>query len=242
MSSLCISFNAFAIEICGELKQGELLIVKDGHKTSLLALKRDEKSPYHLGKVRFDVEKTAWEVQSIKGVAQNKVTPSRHDEAEIARERKDVGRALNVKNNKRHDWQKGFILPVDGVTSGQFGNQRVFNGVKKNPHTGEDIAAPEGAEVKASADGVVLLAGGNYFYSGNMVILDHGDGLQTIYAHLKQAKVKAGDEVKQGDVIGFVGHTGRATGPHLHWGASVNNVRFRPRSLLDITQKQCRSF
>jgi len=242
MSSFLFAFEAFAIEICGELKQGELLVVKDGNQTSLLALGRDEQSPYHLGKITFDVKKTDWDIQSIKGVAQNKVTPSKKDDAEIKRERKDVGLALSTKNGKRHDWQKGFILPVKGTTSGQFGNQRIFNGVPKSPHTGEDIAAAEGTKVKAAADGKVLLAGGNYFYSGNMVIVDHGDGLQTIYAHLKEAKVKKGDEVKQGDVIGLVGHTGRATGAHLHWGASANNVRFRPRSLLDINQKQCRSF
>ena len=242
MSSLFFVFNANALEVCGDLKQGELLVIKDGQKTSLVALRRDEKSPYRFGKIKFDVAETSWDVQSIKGVAQSKVTPAKTDEAEILRERKDLGKVLNVKNEKRHDWQKGFIVPVDGVISGNFGNQRIFNGIPKSPHTGTDIAASEGTEVKAAADGKVLLAGGNYFYSGNMVVLDHGDGLQTIYAHLKEAKVKVGDEVKQGDVIGLVGKTGRATGPHLHWGASAHNVRFRPHSLLDINTKECRSF
>ena len=242
MSSLFLALNAQALEVCGDLKQGEVLLIKDGEKTSLLALRRDEKSPYQFGKIKFDVEKTKWDVQSIKGVAQSKVTPSKKDEAEIARERADVGKALTFKDGTRHDWQKGFILPVEGVISGHFGNQRIFNGVPKNPHTGTDIAAPEGTEVRASSGGKVTLAGGNYFYSGNMVILDHGDGLQTIYAHLKEAKVKAGDEVKQGDVIGTVGKTGRATGPHLHWGASLGNIRFRPHSLLDLNNKKCRSF
>lgn len=242
MSSLFFALNANALEVCGELKQGELLVIKDGPKTSLLALKRDEKSPYKLENVRLEIEKTNWDIQSIKGVAQNKVTPSKKDDAEILRERKDVGRALNVKEEERHDWEKGFIVPVDGIVSGNFGNQRIFNGVPKNPHTGTDIAAPEGTEVRAAADGKVLLSGGNYFYSGNMVILDHGDGLRTIYAHLKEAKVNVGDEVKQGEVIGLVGKTGRATGPHLHWGATLKNVRFRPHSLLDINTKKCRSF
>ncbi|MBR6409383.1 MAG: M23 family metallopeptidase [Alphaproteobacteria bacterium] len=242
MSSLIFVFKAQAFEVCGDVKQGEVLLIKDGEKTSLLALKRDEKSPYEIKGVAFDVEKASWDIQSIKGVAQNKVTPSKKDDAEILREQKDVRKALSSKDTGRHDWKKGFILPLEGVISGHFGNQRIFNGVPKNPHSGTDIAAPQGTEVKASADGKVLLSGGNYFYSGNMVILDHGDGLQTIYAHLKEAKVKAGDFVKQGDVIGLVGKTGRATGPHLHWGASVNNIRFRPHSLLDINNKKCRSF
>ena len=136
-------------------------------------------------------------------------------------------------------WQKGFILPVEGRISGNFGNQRIFNGIPKSPHSGTDIAAPAGTEVKAAGDGIVVLNGKDYFYTGNMVIIDHGQGLQTIYAHLQESKVKLGDKVKQGDVIGLVGSTGRATGPHLHWGASLNNVRFRPHSLLDIKDKKC---
>ena len=241
MSSLIVC-QAHALEICGDLKQGELILVRDGEKTTLLALGRDATSPYKLKGISFDVEKTKWDVQSIKGVAQNKVTPSQKDEAEIAREQKDVGATLKAKLNDKHDWEDGFVLPLDGQISGHFGNQRIFNGVPKNPHTGTDIAAAEGTEVKASAGGVVTLAGGNYFYSGNMVIIDHGDGLKTIYAHLKDTRVQKGDRVQQGDVIGLVGKTGRATGPHLHWGANLNGVRFRPHSLLDINTKQCRSF
>ena len=241
MSSFLI-FEAAATELCGDLKQGELIVVRDGEKVTLFALGRDAPSTYEFMGTRFNVEKTTWDVQSIKGVAQNKVTPSKKDEAEILREQKDVRTALNAGKNKNADWQEGFMLPVEGRISGNFGNQRIFNGVPKNPHTGTDIAADEGVAVKAAGDGVVTLAGGNYFYSGNMVILDHGDGLKTIYAHLKEAKVQKGDKVKKGEVIGLVGKTGRATGPHLHWGASLNGVRFRPHSLLDISTKQCRSF
>ena len=242
MSSFCFVFGANALELCGDLKQGELIVVHDGDQTTLFALGRDEASPYQFKNVRFDVQKTKWDVQSIKGVAQNKVTPSKIDEAEILREQKDVGSAIKTNLNKEHDWKEGFMLPVEGPISGNFGNQRIFNGVPKNPHTGTDIAAPEGSEVKASASGVVTLAGGNYFYSGNVIVIDHGDGLKTIYAHLKEAKVKKGDKVQKGDVIGLVGKTGRATGPHLHWGANLSGVRFRPHLLLDINAKQCRSF
>ena len=111
-----------------------------------------------------------------------------------------------------------------------------MNGVKRNPHAGMDIAAPEGTMVKASSDGIVTLAEPNLFYSGNVVILDHGFGLHTIYAHLSQIDVKVGQQVSQGETIGLVGKTGRATGPHLHWGASLNGVKFNPRSLLNINK------
>ena len=243
MSSLFLfSSNALAIELCGNFAQGELIVAKDGAKTSLFALKRDEAEKYRYQNIVFDVAKTKWDLQSIKGVAQNKVTPSSTDQAEIKREQKDVSLALHTNDKSRQDWKKGFILPLDGTISGHFGNQRIFNGVPKSPHSGTDIAALAGTPVKASGDGKVLLSGGNYFYSGNMVIIDHGQGLQTIYAHLQKTSVKKGDEVKQGDIIGYVGQTGRATGPHLHWGASVHNIRFRPHSLLDINTKSCRSY
>ena len=127
-------------------------------------------------------------------------------------------------------------MPIEGRVSGNFGGQRIMNGVKKNPHAGMDIAAKAGSEVKAPAAGTVALAQPDLFYSGNVVIVDHGYGLHTIYAHLQKMNVKRGDTVKQGDIIGLVGQTGRATGPHLHWGASANGVKFNPPSLLNINK------
>lgn len=99
-------------------------------------------------------------------------------------------------------------MPVKGRISGHFGGQRIMNGRKMNPHQGTDIAAPEGTPVKAASNGIVRLSGGNYFYSGNTVVIDHGHQLFTIYAHLKKVSVKAGDYVRQGQVIGEVGKTG----------------------------------
>jgi murein DD-endopeptidase MepM/ murein hydrolase activator NlpD len=262
--------NAAALEICGDLRQGELILIKDanakriavennlGKKNyqptadgiTLVALHRDIPKIIEFDSVpgtdyvthyKIQVVPTEWDIQRINGVAQSKVTPTASaDLKEIERERKDVGRSVThyVAGDA---WRKGFIVPVEGKISGHFGNQRIFNGTPKNPHTGTDIAAPEGTPVKASGDGKVILSGKDYFYTGNMVVIDHGYGLQTIYAHLQKAKVKEGDAVKQGDVIGYVGKTGRATGAHLHWGASLNNVRFRPHSLLDINEKSCRT-
>ena len=113
-----------------------------------------------------------------------------------------------------------------------------MNNIPKNPHQGMDIAAKEGTPVKATADGEIALAYPDLFYSGNVIVIDHGFGLQTIYAHLKDMNVKRGDKVLQGDIIGAVGKTGRVTGPHLHWGASLRNVRFNPQSLLDMEENQ----
>lgn len=265
--SVCAAFNVNAadIEVCGELKQGELAILKnipaevetfsigeriypiteDGY--AILAFHRDEKNNLKLSanladgskqEYSLNIDPAKWDIQRINGVQQQKVTPDSSHDDEILREQKEVRQALQ--NMKQGDfWRQGFIIPVEGRISGNFGNQRIFNGTPKNPHTGTDIAAPEGTPVKAAADGTIILNGHNYFYSGNTVIIDHGQGLQTIYAHLKKSNVQQGDIVKQGDVIGFVGKTGRATGPHLHWGASLNNVRFRPHSLLDINNKTC---
>ncbi|MBP5615417.1 MAG: M23 family metallopeptidase [Alphaproteobacteria bacterium] len=242
MINFLISVKAFAFEVCGDIKQGELLIIHDKTHTYLTAVGRDQTKPLDINGVKFDIQKTKWDIQSVRGVEQKKVTPSKEHEAAILREQKDVKKALNQKANKNSDWQKGFIEPVQGRISGHFGYQRIFNGIKKNPHSGTDIAAPLGTPVKAAADGVIVLAGYDYFYTGNIVIIDHGDGLKTIYAHLQSINVKQGENVKQGHIIGTLGKTGRATGPHLHWGAVLSGTRFRPQSLLDFAQKTCRSY
>ena len=252
--------NVKAFELCGEIKQGEFVIgkAKDATKISLndedillskdgyflLAFGRDEKNTQKLTvttdediNYSFDVGTTKWDVQNIKGVPPRKVEPSDSDLAAIELERKVVRASLKgVKDNTA--WLSGFIMPIEGRISGKFGGQRIMNKVPKNPHQGMDIAAKEGTPIKASADGEVVLAYPDLFYSGNVVVIDHGFGLQTIYAHMKDMKVKVGQKVSQGDIIGTVGMTGRATGPHLHWGASLRNVRFNPQSLVDMEKNQ----
>ena len=241
MISFLMVFDAFAFEICGDLKQGELLLIKSKDKTYLKAIERDAQS-INVEGITFDIKKTKWDIQSIKGVAGHKVIPSKKHEKEIAHEQNDVKNALKQNDNLLDDWKNGFIMPVEGRISGHFGYQRIFNGIKKNPHSGTDIAAPFNTPVQAAGNGVVVLAGFDYFYTGNMVILDHGGDLKTIYAHLNDIYVRQGERVKKGDVIASVGKSGRATGPHLHWGAVLNGVRFRPHALLDIHDKKCRSY
>jgi murein DD-endopeptidase MepM/ murein hydrolase activator NlpD len=125
-----------------------------------------------------------------------------------------------------------FERPVPGDPTGVFGARRVFNGEKRKPHPGIDLHAPEGTPVACSGPGIVALARDLYF-SGNTIIVDHGGGLFTIYAHLSRIDVTEGQEIGGGDPLGLSGATGRVTGPHLHWGAKVGSAIFDPTSLLD---------
>lgn len=256
------------LEFCGQRVQGGLItsqrdniykVYQNGKEVAvsetgdfLLAFDRDaplqqkiiisENIPekdYPEDNYSFTLIPTQWDIQKVNGVAQNKVTPTTDDSDEILRENQSVRIALTENNTPTSFWKKGFIEPLkDYRVSGKFGGQRIINEIPKSPHRGIDMAAPEGTEIKAAADGIVKLSGGNFFYSGNMVIIDHGQSLHTIYAHMKDVKVKEGDKVKQGDIIGTVGKTGRATGPHLHWGASLNGTRFNPQHLLELGKNE----
>jgi murein DD-endopeptidase MepM/ murein hydrolase activator NlpD len=123
-------------------------------------------------------------------------------------------------------------LPVQGSVSGNFGLRRVFNGAARQPHGGMDIVAPRGTPVAAPAAGAVVLVG-DYFFNGNTVFIDHGQRLLTMYCHLDQVRVQAGEGVAAGDIIGTVGQTGRASGPHLHWSVYLNGVAVNPALLVE---------
>lgn len=158
------------------------------------------------------------------------VEPPKAAQARIAREQKELAAvyARRTPLPPPADWRR----PVGGEPTGVFGARRVFNGQKRKPHPGLDLRAKEGTPVASSGAGVVALAKDLYF-SGGTVIVDHGGGLFTIYAHLSRIDVKAGDGIGAGDVVGLSGATGRVTGPHLHWGGKVGDRIFDPTSLLD---------
>ncbi len=127
-------------------------------------------------------------------------------------------------------WDSAFLEPVKGTITGRFGSRRVINGQQKRPHSGEDIAAPQGTPVYAINTGTVA-ATMDHFFSGKGVVIDHGVGLFSMYFHLSEISVQPGQALKKGDILGKVGSTGRATGPHLHWGIRVNGARVNPYAL-----------
>ena len=177
------------------------------------------------------IAKRKWEVERVNGVPQELVTPDPELEARIAAEQKFLDRA-RAKFEARPLFESGFIRPVEGRKSGSFGSQRVLNGTPRAPHAGWDIAAPIGTQVHASADGVISLAKEMLVMTGDTVMINHGLGLQTMYIHMSKIFVTDGQAVKQGEVIGEVGMTGRATGPHLHFAASWFNARLDPETLV----------
>jgi murein DD-endopeptidase MepM/ murein hydrolase activator NlpD len=180
-------------------------------------------------KLPFTVKPKTYSVQQLK-VAPNMVNLSAEDEARVATESKKVREALESRSPVAPSTLR-LEQPVPGRRSSSFGLRRVFNGESRNPHSGMDIAAATGTPIKAPLAGRVVDVG-TYFYNGNNVIVDHGQGLLTMYCHLSKIRVEVGQELKRGEVLGDVGATGRVTGPHLHWGVSLNGSMVDPALFL----------
>jgi murein DD-endopeptidase MepM/ murein hydrolase activator NlpD len=160
------------------------------------------------------------------------------DEKSVARwkaEQQLVQQAL-AENSRMKLWHSNFVEPVNGKRTGIFGSVRIMNGQARNPHNGEDIGAPLGTDVVATNDGVVRITV-DHIFSGRGIYVDHGLGFYSMYFHLSEILVKDGDLVTAGQIIGKVGATGRATGPHLHWGVKLNGARVNPYTLLDLPFK-----
>ena len=175
----------------------------------------------------FEIEDKAYPTQNITITDKRKVNPNKYDMDRINAERAEINAALRYRT-EQDDVALNFAWPIEGRVSGLFGRRRVFNGEPRNPHSGMDIAAPTGTEIHAPADGVIADTG-DYFFNGNTVFIEHGQGLVTMFCHMDQVDVEKGQTIKQGDIIGTVGMTGRVTGPHLHLGVSLNDARVEPR-------------
>ncbi len=182
-------------------------------------------------KVRIlEVEQRRYKIEHIDGLPPRKVTPSPAALERIKAERKLITKARRRFSEGSFSGT-GFSWPLQGRISGIYGSQRVLNGKPRAPHLGVDIAAPKGTPIRAPAAATVALAYDEMFFSGKLIILDHGLGLSTVYAHMSHLAVKAGDRVKRGAVIGAVGATGRVTGPHLHWGVHLFGLGLDPALL-----------
>jgi murein DD-endopeptidase MepM/ murein hydrolase activator NlpD len=178
----------------------------------------------------FDVKSKQYPVQHVTIKDQRKVTPPAEDLQRIEREQVII-------NDVKHLWREepqpdlALRLPADGPLSSRFGLRRYFNGEPRAPHSGLDVSVPLGAPVVSAARGVVANTG-EYFFNGNTVFVDHGQGLITMYCHLSRIDVKPGDKVASGQPVGLVGKTGRASGPHLHWTVMLNGASVDPELFL----------
>lgn len=182
------------------------------------------------GAVTFTVQPKEYAAQYLTLTDKRMVDPTASDLKRIEREQKILQRAFQTWSETPTPPLR-FDLPARGQLSSPFGLRRFFNNQPRQPHSGLDIAAPVGAPISAPAAGTVIETG-NYFFNGNTVFLDHGQGLITMYNHLSRISVTKGKRVARGEKIGEIGMTGRVTGPHLHWTVSLNNARVDPALFL----------
>lgn len=181
-------------------------------------------------KLFFDVNDFTYESQYITVTNKNHVNPSQQELDRIAEESRIMSKAFQSWSEQTPGSLQ-MRAPVDGPFSSPFGLKRFFNNEPRNPHSGLDIAAAKGTPISNPLAGQVLSTG-NYFFNGNTVLIDHGQGLVAMYCHLNEIKVSEGQMLQQGALIGTVGSTGRATGPHLHWSINLNNTRIDPKLFL----------
>jgi len=207
---------------------------RDAKPAATLRIKR----PGHAESTeRIQVDKRDWEIQRINGLPPSKVNPPPEVAARIDREYREI-QAAHSQDLDRADFMEPLQWPVKGTVSGVFGSQRILNGTPKQPHYGVDVAVPVGTQVHAPAGGIVTLAERDLYFTGGTLIIDHGHGLSSILVHLSKIEVKVGDEVKQGQVVAESGMTGRATGPHLHWGVYWFDTHIDPQSAMAVTAER----
>jgi len=249
------SYNANALDFYGSFTQGGMIkgqtnpksklfingknikISKEGYfvfgipRDASQKLKVKIQSTNKTQEFEKNVIKRKFKIQKIDGLPKRKVTPNAEDMVRIRSEGKLISFAKK-KNSNLTDFFSEFKRPIEGITTGVYGSQRILNGKPRRPHFGIDIAAQKGTVIKNSNTGEVLLAEKNLFFTGGTIIIDHGHGVITIYSHLDEIFVKKGEFVKRGEKIGTVGSTGRSTGPHLDFRIYCNNVPVDPDLIL----------
>ena len=210
-------------------KDGDFIlpIGRDEKLENLMVIESLNKKETH----KIKISKRQYRIQKIDGLPKNKVTPNEEEMKRIKEESKKIKKSKNLFLNKTL-YKSGFIWPVKGIITGEYGNQRILNGKPRRPHYGLDIAASSGTKIVSPSDAEVILTMEDSFFNGKMIILNHGLGLNSIYSHLKKIYVKEGEKIKKGDLIAEVGNTGRSTGPHLDWRVNVYNTAIDPELLL----------
>ena len=252
-----LNFKVLAVEFDGKFIQGHFIIGKTDPGTKVkidkkqvkvskdgyfaFGLNRDRKYDVVITiekdgvkeKITKRVQKRKYNIQKIDGLEEKKVTPPEEVYERIKKENKLIAEARAVDSDLDFFKDK-FIIPVDdSIITGVYGSQRILNGKPKWPHYGLDFAQKEGTPVKAMLDGTVTLAQSDLYYTGGTLIFDHGHGISTLYMHMQKILVEKGQKVKQGEVIGTVGSTGRATGPHLDIRLNWFGTRLDPATALD---------
>lgn len=179
------------------------------------------------------VEQREYDIQRVDGVPQNTVTPPEEDLARI-REQSRRKAAAYTSRWDGNGFSNGFIAPAEGIITGVYGSQRVYNGEPRRPHYGLDFANDAGAPVVAVADGIVTLADDDMYYEGGLIFIDHGQGFTSAFLHLSEVDVEVGQIVRQGERIGAVGAGGRATGAHVDWRIKWRNRYIDPALALEL--------
>lgn len=182
-------------------------------------------------KILIEVAPRQWPVERVDGVPPKTVDPPADIAARIRREQAAVAAAREA-DTPETGFTESFVRPLEGRVSGHFGSQRIYNGTPGSAHSGMDIAAPTGTPVRAPASGTVIFADADLYLTGGTLLIDHGHGFSSNFLHLSRIDVAPGEHVAQGQVIAAVGASGRANGPHLHWGMTWFDVRIDPESVL----------
>jgi len=241
---------ACGIPLSGESQQGGLMIGRaapgdtvkiDGRSVRvsadglfLFGFGRDASKPVRI--VARDIECVVtpkirvYKITRIDGLPKRKVSPNPVDMKRIRDDNAAIGRTRKL-NTLATDFSAGFTWPVVGRISGVYASRRVLNGKPRAPHNGVDIVAPASTPIGAPAPGTVVLVEDDMFLTGKSVMIDHGHGLTSIYAHMSSIAVRQGQHLNRGAVIGAVGKTGRASGNHLHWGVTLFNTHLDPALL-----------